>query len=54
MRNQYRQVAKNVYYDGNSYRVRVSVNGIRMSKNFSTKKDALAYRKQLLEQQNSF
>lgn len=52
--NDYRQVGKNVYYNGSSYRVRVSVNGIRMSKNFTTKKDALAYRRQLLEQQESF
>lgn len=47
----YRQVAKNVYYDGTSYRVRVSINGVRHSKNFTRKKDAMSYRKQLLEQQ---
>lgn len=49
----YKQVAKNVYRDGNSYRVRVSVNGVRQSKNFARKKDAMSYRKELWLLQNS-
>jgi hypothetical protein len=37
-----------VYHDGSSYRVRVSVNGTKYSKNFSNKKTAITYRNQLL------
>jgi hypothetical protein len=43
----YVPVSDNIYHDGYSYRVRVSVNGNKVSKNFRTKKDALAFRKQL-------
>ncbi len=45
----YVPVSNNIYHDGSSYRVRVSVNGTKYSKNFSSKKQAFAYRKQLLE-----
>lgn len=44
----YVPVSNNIYYDGTSYRVRVSVNGEKYSKNFSSKKQAFAYRKSLL------
>lgn len=44
----YVPVSSNVYYDGSSYRVRVSVSGTKYSKNFSSKKQAIAYRNQLL------
>ena len=47
-RNEYVPVSNNIYYDGTSYRVRVSVNGEKYSKNFSSKKQAFAYRKSLL------
>ena len=47
-RNSYVPVSNNIYYDGTSYRVRVSVNGEKYSKNFSSKKQAFAYRKSLL------
>lgn len=47
-RNSYEPVSNNIYYDGTSYRVRVSVNGEKYSKNFSSKKQAFAYRKSLL------
>lgn len=43
----YIPVSENIYHDGSSYRVRVSVNGTKYSKNFSSKKKALAYRKEL-------
>jgi hypothetical protein len=43
----YVPVSDNIYHDGYSYRVRVSVNGKKVSKNFRTKKDALAFRKEL-------
>lgn len=43
----YVPVSDNIYHDGYSYRVRVSVNGNKVSKNFRTKKDALAFRKEL-------
>lgn len=50
----YSKVSDNIYFDGYSYRVRVSVNGARYSKNFGSKKAALQYRKQLLEMQERY
>lgn len=50
----YTRTGNNVYYDGYSYRVRVSVNGVRVSKNFSSKKAALSFRKQLLQEQGEY
>lgn len=43
----YVPVSDNIYHDGSSYRVRVSVNGTKYSKNFSSKKLAIQYRNQL-------
>ena len=45
----YVPVSNNVYYDGNSYRVRVSVEGTKHSKNFSNKKTAIQYRNSLVK-----
>lgn len=45
----YVPVSSNVYYDGSSYRVRASVNGTRISKNFGSKRNAISYRNQLLK-----
>jgi len=39
-RTTYVAVTNNVYHDGTSYRVRVSVDGIKYSKNFTSKKNA--------------
>jgi len=47
-RTTYVAVTNNVYHDGTSYRVRVSVDGIKYSKNFTSKKSAIAYRNELL------
>jgi hypothetical protein len=47
-RTYYESVSNNIYFDGTSYRVRASVNGEKHSKNFSSKKNAFAYRKSLL------
>ena len=44
----YVAVTNNVYFDGNSYRVRVSVEGTKFSKNFSNKRTAISYRNTLL------
>ena len=44
----YVPVSNNVYHDGSSYRVRVSVNGTKYSKNFSNKKTAITFRNQIL------
>lgn len=44
----YTPVANNIYHDGSSYRVRVSVNGTKYSKNFSSKRQAIAFRNELL------
>lgn len=44
----YTPVANNIYHDGSSYRVRVSVDGTKFSKNFSSKKLAIQFRNQLL------
>ena len=40
----YVPVATNVYFDGNSYRVRVTRNGKRTSKNFTSKRNAISFR----------
>ena len=45
----YTPVSNNVYHDGYSYRVRVSVNGNKISKNFSNKRKAIVFRNQLLK-----
>lgn len=44
----YVAVSNNVYFDGSSYRVRVSVAGTKYSKNFSSKRSAIQFRNQLL------
>lgn len=46
----YVSIGSNVYYDGSSYRVRMTMDGTRISKNFGSKKNALSYRNQLLKQ----
>ena len=45
----YARVGNNIYFDGYSYRVRVSVDGVRHSRKFTSKNKALAFRKELLE-----
>lgn len=44
----YSAVSNNIYFTGTSYRVRVSKNGQKFSRNFTSKKKAYAYRKELL------
>lgn len=44
----YVPVSHHIYYDGFSYRVRASVNGVRYSQSFSSKKKAFAFRKSIL------
>jgi hypothetical protein len=43
----YVPIANNIYHDGSSYRVRVRVQGETVSKNFSNKRKAIAYRNEL-------
>ena len=43
----YVPVSDNIYHDGSSYRVRVSINGTKFSKNFSNKRKAITYRNEL-------
>jgi hypothetical protein len=43
----YTAVSSNIYYDGYSYRVRMSIDGVRYSKNFSSKTAAVKFRNQL-------
>ena len=45
----YVPVASNVYYDGGSYRVRATVEGVKHSKNFTNKKTAIQYRNSLMK-----
>lgn len=45
----YEPVGPNIYFDGNSYRVRVIVNGTRYSKNLTSKRKAVQYRNSLLK-----
>ena len=42
----YEPISDNIYYDGYSYRVRVSVDGVKHSRNFSNKKAAVAFKRQ--------
>jgi hypothetical protein len=44
----YVPVSNNIYHDGSSYRVRASVEGTKVSKNFSSKRQAIAFRNSLL------
>lgn len=44
----YQFVMQNVCKEGNSYRVRFQKKGKRYSKFFSTRKEAIAYRKKML------
>lgn len=44
----YVPVSDNIYHDGSSYRVRVSINGQKYSKNFSNKRKAITYRNELM------
>lgn len=44
----YRPVSKNIYFDGSSYRTRVTVDGELYSKSFPSQKQAVKYRNQLL------
>lgn len=43
----YVPVTSNIYHDGYSYRVRVSVKGSVISKNFSNKRKAITFRNEL-------
>ena len=42
----YEPITDNIYFDGYSYRVRVSVDGVKHSRNFSNKKAAVAFKRQ--------
>ena len=42
----YEPIMDNIYFDGYSYRVRVSVDGVKHSRNFSNKKAAVAFKRQ--------
>lgn len=44
----YVSVSDNIYFDGKSYRVRVSKDNVKHSKNFPSKKKAVSYRNELL------
>ena len=44
----YEAITNNVYFDGHSYRVRISVNGKRISQNFSSKRKAVTFRNTVL------
>jgi hypothetical protein len=53
-RGSYERVGNNIYFDGYSYRVRVSVNGERLSRNFTSKTAAYKFRKEMLQEQGTF
>lgn len=44
----YTTVAPNIYRDGSSYRARVTVNGIRYSRNCRTKREAIQWRNEMI------
>lgn len=43
----YQPIAKNVYFDGKRYRVRISVDGERYDQYFTSKRKALAFKKEV-------
>ena len=47
----YVPVSHHIYFDGSSYRVRVTIKGRTISQSFSSKKKAFAHRKELLSTQ---
>ena len=44
----YVPVSNNIYFDGTSYRVRVINQGVRTSRNFSSKRAAVTFRNKLM------
>ena len=50
--SKYARVAPNIYRDGSSFRVRVSVNGVRLSRNLETKTAAIRWRNEMLADQD--
>jgi hypothetical protein len=48
-KSSYTRTSNNIYFDGYSYRVRMTIDGVVYSKNFTSKKKAYEYRKQLTE-----
>lgn len=44
----YVPISDNIYHDGYSYRVRVRVQGETVSRNFQSKRKAVAFRNELL------
>ena len=48
----YRSVSNNIYHDGFSYRVRMIINGVKYSKNFSSKASAVKFRNELRQRQS--
>lgn len=44
----YVPVSHHIYHDGNSYRVRVAIDGVKHSKSFESKAKAYKFRKKLL------
>jgi len=45
-------VAKNIYRDGSSYRARVSVDGVRYSRNCSSKRAAIQWRNEMISERD--
>jgi hypothetical protein len=45
----YKRVSRNISKENNSYRVRCIINGVMHSKNFTTRKEAMAYRDSLMK-----
>jgi len=43
----YNAIAKNVYFDGHSYRTRVTIGGVCNSRNFSSKTAAIRWRNEV-------
>jgi hypothetical protein len=46
----YKAVAKNIYFDGTSYRVRVVSNGKKYSQYFGNQRSAVVFRNRILNQ----
>lgn len=44
----YVPISHHIYHDGNSFRVRVCISGVKHTGSFSSKKKALKFRKDLL------
>jgi hypothetical protein len=50
MTNKYFPITDHIYFDGHTFRVRFMKNGIKVSRNFKTRKEAIRFKKRHVRQ----